>query len=395
MKTRDKQGFTLIEMMIVIAILAIFMAFVFTNILNTRRISANEDVRLDLDRVGNQVLRTLSLYAKDAVLPVRQRPLGKGSPVAQLLANDVRGFGSNAEDWEKRLVDGSNFLAFCIPIDADGSGDCLDGEMLPYLGISHPRAFSFQDAASRNKSKNQITDAAYDGNYKRAAAASVNPGLAGLTPDEVDPLEEDVNIPDGAYALIRFVPLLKKDGNPVTVHEGVDTGGAARGLHCDIDGDGRFNSAMQYYIGNIVVEYPKVSWTDLESGKKDTYDAISTRLGTMDRVAIPVQTVRGQPNWAAPLFTLIALQDDGGLVEVKPGDVSQGADADDLVFDSLRISLTLVNYRDRDSIRQGDPDHPGTGGDIMQNKYWQTGTVGQLNNVMAKRYEAVIRLRNL
>lgn len=397
-KRGGQGGFTLIEMMIVVAILAVFMAFVFTNIMNTRRIAAIEDVRLNMDGVANGVLRTVSFHLKEAVLPVHalgtcEYPESASvTGTAKFLNDKKTGFGTNAEDWESRLINGTNFLAFCTPIDADGTGDKLDGDMRPYLGITHPSALSFQSGGG-TKSKNQITDAEYDANHKLLAGTNANPGLAELKPAFIQalnvPAERSLDwskIPKGAYAIIRFVPLFLASGSPVIVHEGADTGGSERGLNCDINGDGRYDPIMRYYVGNIEIAYPAVKGTELESELDFDYTAASRRLGTMDMVAVPVQENRKQQGWGVPLFTLVSLDADGSFVDVDP----DPNEHNDFVFDSMRVHLTLVNYHDRDNIRVGDPDHPGGSGDITQSKFHTPGS-----NVVSKQYEGIIRLRSM
>lgn len=400
---RGIRGLTLVEMMIVIAILAIFLTFVFQNIMNARRIAAIEEVRLNMDQVADGVLRTLSSQVKNAVLPVRPRPLTSNAPIAKLLRNHIQGFGFHAREWESRLVNGTNFLAFCTPVDADGSGDCLDGNFLPYLGIEHPNAFSFPIGGGKTKTKNEIIDAEYNSDFKLLNGSnyptSISPGLATVFPDDIQqqglPAAEDamtLPVPWGAYAIVRFVPLMLADGvTPVIVHEGVDSSGSIRGLECDINGDGLFESTRQFYIGNIEVFYPGVTWSDLESGTSGTFDPTRRVLGTMDMVAVPVEERRPAGNfagWDVPLFSLVALDSSGGFVDNDPN--SPSSDPDDFKFESLRIMLTLVNYHDRDNIRVGDPDHTGSG-DIVQNKFHIPGG----RNVTAKRYETVVHLRNL
>ncbi len=132
---RARCGFTLIEMMITIVVFLVFFAFIYSGIAGTIRVTLMESIRLDMDHSANEAFQRVAAYTRDAVLPVRNNS-GSKTVFQKLLNDDTNGFGDNAAVWENHLFTGSNFLAFCTTVDGDGSGDRLDNNMVPYLGIN-------------------------------------------------------------------------------------------------------------------------------------------------------------------------------------------------------------------------------------------------------------------
>lgn len=355
-----RRGLTMIELMITLAVFAIFMGFVFTNLMNAQRISKLEDISLDMDRAANGALREIAAIVKDAYLPVRSFKNGK---IADLINDEDRGFAKNAVLWERALLEGRNFFPYCQPIDLDGSGDLMDANTLPYLGVMH--------------SGIQVNDADYDDDdWALSATASVSPGLASLRPDDTklnypQPPASSFNLTPGAYGLVRFVPFVDPQGgpDPVTVTEA--------SMNCDFNGDGVIDASFPYYVGDLEIYFPSVK-VSIVGGKDDGRDLDPTarRLGTMNMVLAPVPGKTSSNDTLPPIFSLVAMNPEGtGFVPYRKAT----PDAD-LRFDALRIRVTMINFRDGDWRGTGQK---GSG------KYYLTQDV-----VRAKTYESIVRLRN-
>jgi hypothetical protein len=350
----------MIELMITLSVFAIFMGFVFTNLMNAQRISKLEDISLDMDRAANGALREITAIVKDAYLPVRSFKNGK---IADLINDDDRGFARNSALWERALLEGRNFFPFCQPIDLDGSGDLMDADTLPYLGVVHTGV--------------QVNDASYDDStWALGATASLSPGLASLRPDNADldypqPPATSFNLtPGGAYGLVRFVPYVDTDVGLVTVTEG--------SMKCDFNRDGIVDPAFQYYVGDLEIYYPSVDVTIVSGASVPlrTLDPTARRFATMNMVLAPVPGQSTANDTLPPIFSLVAM-DPGGSGFI-PYDSSTPNSK--LRFDALRIQFSMLNFR--------DGDWRGTG-QQGSTKYYLTDDV-----VRTKAYESVVRLRN-
>ncbi len=274
MTTMNRRGFTLLELMIVIAVLTILVTLTFPPLFNSLRIVGHESAMLNMDQSANRALNAVTAALRQAVLPITINDANNNSvtvsddailgdirdfisyseplSLSRFMNNETLGFGKNGSDWHAVLERGTDFLPFTIPVPFDyGDGatsiTTLDSAMLPQLGISMAddsaecAATYFvtttavdDDTDTRSRllwEKAPVTDTDIDG------VSPMHPFLAALSPDALalDPDNPPTTIDltadrfqptpvlpagaDRACGVIRFAPLIDETGAPFTITE--------------------------------------------------------------------------------------------------------------------------------------------------------------------------------
>jgi prepilin-type N-terminal cleavage/methylation domain-containing protein len=163
MKNGKRQGFTLLELVVVIAILAVFIPLTFPPLISALQVVGLESAMLNMDQSANRALNAVTAELRPAILPINinnkndddvtvsdtllvskiQGHLDEMlSPPSldQFMNNAAAGFGVNGTDWLDVLEKGTDFLPFTIPValdygDGTSSVTTIDSAMLPQLGI--------------------------------------------------------------------------------------------------------------------------------------------------------------------------------------------------------------------------------------------------------------------
>ena len=292
---RTVGGFTLVELMIVMAVVSIIVAMIGATVINSMRVSEQERTLIEMDTNATTALNGLSAVLRRGVLPIAT---GSSSTSGfQGAVNDkTRGFGRNGKAWAKQLQYGSDLLVFTIPIDADGDGDTLDADFLPELGITNVLGQAIPAASYTSAGK---------------LSGNLNPSLAEMEPDDfglntnatdidltgmrfADSFEFPTAGTSPAYGVIRFVPM-REHGQPIIMDEKV--------MKWDINEDD--DSDDKFVVGHLEVCYP---------GRSNAFKAERKYLS---RSSVLLQLNRDGDGWE-PLFR---------LSRYKEGDKSENMDS--------------------------------------------------------------------
>jgi len=326
-KTNLRRGATLLEVLIVVAVVAVLFLFAFTAVNNSLRIVQLEGTDLEMGRSANRALGEIATALRPAILPI---PIAGSDAALSDFARDVlnsstQGFdGPNGQFWRDALRVGTDCIAFAVPVEQNNS--ILDADGFPKLGILIGGV--------------PEVSAAYTGDGRLAghvhpALAALNPAALGVTRTraDVDPaaprFADNLAFPAGArgYAVIRFVPY-RRDGQVVILREDDFDGG----LSFDFNQDG--DRTDSFLLGRIEIAYPP---------DPARPNAVRREIITSGQTVL-LQMNANDPGWT-PLFQ---------LVRYRPGEASANADA----FNSaavggdyaIRISLLMC-----DNLGQQDP----------------------------------------
>ncbi len=297
MKETSRRGFTLIEIVITIAIFSVFVAFTIPPLVAAIRVAGHETSLLRMDQDAHRAMNGITTHLRGAILPIITDPdtppeytsqatldryhssaYANDSVPFQNMINSSQGFRQFGPAWRRLLlldnnppryggsaVAGSDFIPFTIPVPyiypATGlsSVDSLDSNSLPQLGIRGLDGTVYNAAVY-----NEVNDV-FEGKptirrYLPNADGALHPFISGLNPTALGltpGVRQDIaiganrfgtqlNLPAGAnYALgaIRFVPYLE-GGQPYIVTERQDY---------DLNDDN--DTVDQYALGRIEVVY--------------------------------------------------------------------------------------------------------------------------------------------
>lgn len=135
---RRKSGFTLIEVMIAIAVLIAITMIAGSVVVDAMRVASREQSLLQMDQDANRILEGVKHTLRPAYIPIDTKPLdvGREGPLA---ATDL---ASNVERWRDVLANGTDMLVFLVGIDPEGDGDIMYGSSQEdkqlILGIETP-----------------------------------------------------------------------------------------------------------------------------------------------------------------------------------------------------------------------------------------------------------------
>ncbi|MDR1613365.1 MAG: prepilin-type N-terminal cleavage/methylation domain-containing protein [Planctomycetota bacterium] len=119
MTMRNRNGFTLLEVMIVMALVSVVFILVGMIMLDAMRASKQEETLLLLDQDASRVFETVNQTLMAGYVPVSTDPLAIGRIGTAAIAN----LAGNVEQWRAVLRGGSDLIAFLSAIDAEGDGD--------------------------------------------------------------------------------------------------------------------------------------------------------------------------------------------------------------------------------------------------------------------------------
>ena len=342
---KSQRGFTLLEIMIVLAVAMILFGMVGSTVINTIRVSEQEKTLLEMDTNAAQTLNGMSAILRAGVAPITTGS-SDTSGFQGVMNDKARGFGKNGKAWASLLQKGTDCLAFTVPVDADGDGDRLDADFLPELGI--------ENVLGQVVPGGTYTGAGKLAGNVNASLAEIDPGDFGLNAGATDidltamRFADDFEFPTGAadpaYGVIRFVPV--KDGGDYII---LDESQMNRDLNENGDTDDKF------VLGSIVACYP---------GRADPYKSDRRYLS---KASVLLQLNRDGDGWE-PLFR---------LSRYKEGDASENMDtiggkpaAGDF---TLHVKLLLC-----DNIGQRNPT-----------------AFNRILPFLARKYDRVIVLRNM
>ncbi|MCL2000601.1 MAG: type II secretion system GspH family protein [Planctomycetes bacterium] len=299
-------GFTVLEMMIVIAVMSVFAALTFPPLINSLRLVGRETAILNMDQAANRALNTVTASLRQAILPVKVNDFDNHEvtvsnaailsdvreyiddsqistlALSRFMNNSAVGFGRWGKAWLDILERGSDFLPFTVPVpfiydDGISSVTTLDSSMMSQLGIFTRGGDTTNSAVDywvRPTSVVTVSGSVdtrsrllWDMNISAAALGindilSIHPFLGTLNPADLGlnasgpPALLDLaaaryrnvlTLPGGsdqAYCVVRFVPFRDGNGNPhiITEMDGFD-----------LNEDGRTTDS--YALGHIEIAY--------------------------------------------------------------------------------------------------------------------------------------------
>lgn len=250
---RGEAGVSLLEMMVVVAVMAMFAVILYMTMMGTMKVVADEDRTLTLDQQANVALQEISALMRQAVLPIALNASEKGDKkYFELIDDAANGFGNaNCRNWRTALMNGMDSVAFQVPVDAQGDGDCLDDVNHLELGQRTPLRSALSGAYT-----NSVTDGfRIDANLPLSALSALDPNrlnaVAIESRENVDFATEPTIQATGvawpnftAFTVIRYVMELE-GGVPIVIRES--------DLNEDLDGDGLRNG--EFHIGRLQLVY--------------------------------------------------------------------------------------------------------------------------------------------
>lgn len=258
-----RAGFTVLEMMIVVALASLLVALLYTPMVNGLIMVNRENTLMNMFRTGDTAMSRLASILQPAVLPmptnasgVNNNNSGTTTKPYQRVINSERGFWTNGRAWRNTLLEGTDFLPFCVPTMYKETGSAVDTTGLPVLGITMPNG-NREISATYREITTDDDKFLFDLNNRNIhpALAALNPSAFGLDvntrPDTVaitharysERLAFPANSNTG-YGVIRFVPELV-DGQPVVLNEAT--------LNYDLNQNG--TQTDTFARGRLVVTY--------------------------------------------------------------------------------------------------------------------------------------------
>lgn len=249
---RRKNGFTLVEIVITMAVLAIVVTLAGSVILDTMRMVSREEAVLQMDQDANRIMETVRLTLRGAYIPVAVNPLDLGRKAAI----EGTSLAANVQIWRQVLATGTDLIVFLVPLDAGGAGDTVYGSsqanMRLILGVETP-----ENSAAVPNGQYEATDAADNlGNLglvdldpvAHLGLASDNAGAIDITAARFAHPFVYPPTPGGrrhVYGVIRFAPT--RQGNAtVALNEAT--------IGQDLNGDG--DETDQFVLGHMEIVYP-------------------------------------------------------------------------------------------------------------------------------------------
>lgn len=360
MNQYKKHGFTLLEMTFVTAIFSLFILYVFQTIVSVTRVSMTESIQLDMDGNANWALNRISAYLRDAVLPIETLSTS-GNPMVEVI-NSNKGFSDVSKNNIALFAGGTNFIPFCQFVDGDGSGDCIDHDKVPYLGIVR------KDGGNNSQDGGavHVIGGEYDSNY--VLQDKINNGFDinwNEVKNRINKVKSlNVNYGNGAYAILRFAPYCgptsknRSNSSPVEVSMN-----DLKLTATDFDSLGitGVNPGKKYLIGTLETYYPQAEHL---SSRTEPFTFPN------NMILAPVSGAsENNETFVQPIFTLVYVDDDGS---VQP--------ADNTKYNAIRVQLTMLNVQDSDFFSLG-----------ASTKYRTHGW----NPVKVQKYETIIHLRSL
>lgn len=377
---RPSKGFTLLEMMMAIAILAVFTVFIFSTLIGTIRVVALEDTLLTMDRQANRAFQEIALELRPAILPVGLTEAERGGATVvlgggiktippsntafELLNHATLGFGlasPNASAWRTALQQGLDSIAFIVPVDAQNDDDYIDDAGHLEVGQIRPTGQSLGCAFINDAEGFRLSDtvpvnalvSVAPGSYRSATGLNA----AGVENNATFDFAADNLIRTGgtwpaitAFTVIRYIPELQSNGQPVVVREA--------DLGVDLDGDG--NATDVFHIGRLRVVYTGGTHAVQPEGPAGTLPVVTANVPQMTRdITGPI--VLRKTDGSTPIFRL-GSPDTTGLFNPGAG------------VTSMQVRLLIY---DREA-QSGNP--------MVYNR---------VVPAIARWYESVITLRNM
>lgn len=264
MGTKKRKGFTLIEMMVVIAVASIFFIMANTTISGVIRTVVMESSVLDMDRDANQALQELADAIRPAILPIAidGDEVSLNRFAKEVLASPTQGFNTPlGRDWRDALQRGTDCVAFTVPVDYGADGDTLDADLFLELGAVLPSGAEEFGAAYRVVDDKNTLNGATVNQYLRKLdpredldiPAKYNDLTTGSLPGR---FAANFTFPQHAeqgYVVARFVPHYT-NGSPMTINEAnlfSNSGGPVRPY--DLNGDG--DTGDSFLVGSMEFVY--------------------------------------------------------------------------------------------------------------------------------------------
>lgn len=372
-----KKGFTLLEIVVAIAILAVIAALILLGTLGTMRMVSTVDSNTAKDAQGNQALRTISNLLRPAILPVpgAKTPGGSaegGSVFVDLNRADI-GFGNaTGKKWRERLNAGMDAIAFIVPVDMQEAGDFLDDSGRLQTGQNRPDGKGYLGSTPLGTPNTGTGFLARD----PGSSELVNV-LAAVDPDKfasprleaiVSPSDWQALVADGGnwpeitcFTAIRYLPRLDASGDPQIIHE---KNLGPNGTDVDLDGDGDTDGRFQ--IGRLQVLYTGGRMPTVVDGAVVWRDMPQITVNVTSDVILR----KAEPAERTPLFRLVDFSSDniadtegnsGGIIEgVGEGSVlairllildSRGLDDETLNLNPYLLTLDARWYETKVILR--------------------------------------------
>lgn len=253
-----RRGFTLLELVITIAVLIILAAMVLAGLVSSLRVTSQQLYLQQLDQQGTRIIQEATFHLRPAVLPIFVRDAEKSSNKAEafeLLDDTTKGFGGSVgRAWRSALQSGIDSLAFVVPVDAQGDGDILDDANHIELGqIRRDGSISLDSAFTVTGTKFYLDDTGDASSLVRVdpdkfTRSSANDNTVGAVGVAGWPAALYTGGPPvtSAFTVIRYVPQRVTGTNTlVTIRES--------DLRVDLDGDGAYTSIFN--IGRLQLVY--------------------------------------------------------------------------------------------------------------------------------------------
>lgn len=223
MADKRRAGFTLLEMMIVLAVVSVAVALLYTPMVNGLIMVNRENTLMNMFRTGDITMSRLASLLQPAVLPIPTKDPeainSKNSGVKPYrdIINSNRGFKAFGKDWRDIMLAGTDFLPFCVPTMYRDTESAVDVNGLPVLGVTMPDGERVISATYR-ETINADGQKQFDLNNTNIhpALANLNPTFYGLITPLPDPIEihhnryrERLSFPatsNRGFGVIRFVP---------------------------------------------------------------------------------------------------------------------------------------------------------------------------------------------
>ncbi|MDR2390622.1 MAG: prepilin-type N-terminal cleavage/methylation domain-containing protein [Planctomycetota bacterium] len=257
---RRGEGFTLVEATISLAIFSAVALSGYALLSRVYGVARLEESLLRLDVSADQAGWRLSELLRPAILPVTLESGSKaGTSYGTIINDPAWGFGQYGGAWLEILKQGTDCLAFALPIDWGNDGDYLDSDLMLEMGIVLPNgslaggASYHIDGLGGNHLENDRSIHQYLAQLNPLADLGLTPGRNDIVPGGPR-FKEVFAFPPAsalrAFALIRFVPL-SEAGNPKTVKESELTA-VPEGFDLNADGD----KADSFLLGRLEIVYP-------------------------------------------------------------------------------------------------------------------------------------------